>query len=193
MTIHTIGDSHSTTTHGSWPDWVVNHHLGPLLCYSFGNRENDISTCGVQDGDTVIFALGEIDCRCHVHKHVNCATTYEDVIDGLIDNYVNAIKRAVQNLNVRVGIYNVVPPSKKGTILYDPHDIFRPIGTDEQRQKYVLYFNSKLKEKCADNGFIFFDIYDKYTDEEGFLRRDLSDGNVHIGKGTFIREFLEHI
>ena len=193
MTIHTIGDSHSTTQYGSWPAWVVNHHLGPLLCYSFGTRENDISTYGIQDGDTVIFALGEIDCRCHVHKHVNCETTYEMVIDSLIDNYVSAIKHAVRNLNVHVCIYNVVPPSKKDTVLYDPHDILRPMGTDEQRQKYVLYFNSQLKEKCADNGFTFFDIYNKYTDEEGFLKRELSDGNVHIGDGTFIREFLKHI
>jgi hypothetical protein len=75
--------------------------------------------------------------------------------------------------------------------LYDPHDELHPLGDDEERKKYVLYFNSKLKEKCADNDFTFFDIYDKYTDEEGFLKRELSDGNVHIGDGTFIREFLE--
>lgn len=160
MTVHTIGDSHSTTTHGSWPDWVVDHHLGPLLCYSFGTRENDISTCGIQDGDTVIFALGEIDCRCHVHKHVNCATTYEAVIDSLIDNYVKGIKHAVQNLDVRVGIYNVVPPSKKDTVLYDPHDILRPMGTDEQRQNTccILIQNSKKNVPITVSYFLIFMI-----------------------------------
>jgi hypothetical protein len=193
MTIHTIGDSHSTKLFGSWPAWVVDHHLGPLLCYSFGNRENAISGYGIHDGDTVIFALGEIDCRCHVHKYVNHETTYQTIIDSLIKNYVNAIRHSIQDLKVRVCIYNVVPPTKKGTILYDPDDELRPLGDDEERKKYVLYFNSKLKEKCTDNDFTFFDIYDKYTDEEGFLKRELSDGNVHIRDGTFIREFLEHM
>jgi hypothetical protein len=38
---------------------------------------------------------------------------------------------------------------------------------------------------------VFFDIYDKYVDVEGFLRKDLSDGNVHIRDGVHIREFID--
>jgi hypothetical protein len=53
----------------------------------------------------------------------------------------------------------------------------------------VLYFNEKIKEKCIENNYIFFDVYDKYTDENGFLRKDLSDGNVHIRDGVHISNF----
>lgn len=36
MQVHTVGDSHSTSVHGSFPDWVQQNHLGPKTCYSFG-------------------------------------------------------------------------------------------------------------------------------------------------------------
>jgi len=48
-----------------------------------------------------------------------------------------------------------------------------------------------LKEQCLLNDFIFFDIYDKYTDDRGFLKNELSDGNVHIDNPIYIKEFLE--
>ncbi len=47
-------------------------------------------------------------------------------------------------------------------------------------KKYVLYFNKKLKEYCINYNYIFFDIHDKYIDNDGFLRKDLSDNIVHI-------------
>ena len=65
------------------------------------------------------------------------------------------------------------------------------LGTDEERKQYVLYFNKKLKEKCIENNYIFFDIYNNYTDENGFLRKNLSDGNVHIAKGIHISNFIK--
>ena len=68
------------------------------------------------------------------------------------------------------------------------------LGTDEERKSYVLYFNKILKEKCIENNFIFFDIYDKYLDINGFLRKDLSDDNVHIKNGKYITDFIiEHL
>jgi len=65
------------------------------------------------------------------------------------------------------------------------------LGTDEERKKYVLYFNKKLKEKCIEYGFTFFDIYDKYIDNNGYLNKKFSDGHVHIKDGQFIKLFVE--
>ena len=67
------------------------------------------------------------------------------------------------------------------------------MGTDEERKQYALYFNEKLKEKCIEKEYIFFDIYNNYIDENGYLRKDLSDGNVHIGNGIYISNFIKEI
>ena len=190
MTVHTFGDSHA---YCGWSE-VTTNHLGAYLCYSFG-RDNYIcdirNNPSIKDGDTLIFCFGEIDCRCHIRKHVSLLVKYQLIIDNIVNNYIKTIKLNISTSQLKlrnVCIYNVVPPVQKHTI--DESAEYPHLGTDEERKQYVLYFNKKLKEKCAENGYIFFDVYDKYVDENGFLRKDLSDGNVHIGDGTHITNFM---
>lgn len=191
MSIHTIGDSHS---YNGWSG-IIPHHLGPILCYSFGKyklNRCDIRNFNIKDGDTIIFCLGEIDCRCHIHKHITEEITYQDIINNIINNYFEAIELNVQISQIKlkyICIYNVVPPVQKYNTLENLE--YPYLGTDEERKEYVLYFNKKLKEKCIEKNYIFFDIYNNYIDENGFLRKDLSDGNVHINNGIFISNFIK--
>jgi len=191
MTLHTIGDSHSDN---GWSG-IVYHLLGPLLCHSFGKEKLarcDIRKFDIKDGDSIVFCLGEIDCRCHVHKYVSDTVTYQSVIDAIVNNYIEAIELNVSISGIKfknVCVYNVVPPIQKYNTYENP--AYPYLGTDEERKNYVLYFNKKLKERCNDKGYIFFDVYDKYTDENGFLRKDMSDGNVHIKNGIHISNFIK--
>ena len=191
MSIHTIGDSHSAA---GWTG-IINHHLGPVLCYSFGREKLnrcDIRKFNIKDGDTIIFCLGEIDCRCHIHKHITDTITYQDIINNVVDNYFEAIELNVYTSQIKlknVCVYNVVPPIQKYNTLENPE--YPYLGADEERKQYVLYFNKKIKEKCIEKKYIFFDVYDKYTDENGFLRKDLSDGGVHIRNGIYISNFIK--
>lgn len=194
--IHTIGDSQSSNIISGWKDChnIISHHLGAILCYSFGNEKLnrcDIRKFNIKDGDTVVFAFGEIDCRCHIHKHVTQNKTFENIIIDIIHNYVEAIKA---NLNVcsaklkNVCIYNVVPPVKKSNCVENP--VYPYLGTDEERKKYVLCFNKHLKIKCDENNWVFFDVYNNYTDEEGFLNKKFSDGNIHIQNEIYLKQFI---
>lgn len=190
MSIHTCGDSHS---YFGWTG-IIQHRLGPVLCYSFGkeklNRCN-IRNFNIKDGDTIVFCLGEIDCRCHIHKHITETTRYEDIINNIVDNYFEAIELNVFTSQIKlknVCVYNVVPCVQKCNTHENPD--YPYLGTDEERKQYVLYFNKKIKEKCIEKKYIFFDVYDKYTDENGFLRKDLSDGSVHIRDGRYITNFI---
>jgi len=191
MSIHTIGDSHCFF---GWSG-IIQHPLGPLLCYSFGKEKInrcDIRNFNIKDGDTVVFCLGEIDCRCHIHKHVTETKTYQDIINNIVDNYFEAIELNVSISQIKlknVCVYNVVPPIQKYNTLENPD--YPYLGTDEERKQYALYFNEKLKEKCIEKEYIFFDIYNNYTDENGFLRKDLSDDNVHISNGIYISNFIK--
>jgi len=191
MSIHTIGDSHS----GICWTGVIQNYLGAVLCYSFGKEKLnrcDIRNFNIKDGDTIIFCLGEIDCRCHIHKHITETTTYQDIINNIIDNYFEAIELNVSTSQIKlknICVYNVVPPIQKYNTAENPEYPF--LGTDEERKHYVLYFNEKLKEKCIEKKYIFFDIYNDYIDENGYLRKDLSDGHVHILNGIYISNFIK--
>lgn len=192
MTIHTIGDSHSIN---GWTADIIRHHLGPVLCYSVGKEKLnrcDIRKFNIKDGDTIVFCLGEIDCRCHIHKHITNTVSYQTIINNIVDDYFVAIELNIVTSQIKlknVCVYNVVPPIQKNNTRENPD--YPYLGSDEERKQYVLYFNTKIKEKCIEKGYVFFDVYDKYIDENGFLKRDLSDGNVHIGKGGYINDFIK--
>ena len=190
MTIHTIGDSHARF---GWTN-IINHNCWSMLCYNFGreklNRVN-ISNFDIKDGDTVVFCFCEIDCRCHIHKNINDDISYQSIIDDIVSNYFEAIQIniTVSGLNFKkICVYNVVPPIEKYNTEENPS--YPYLGTDEERKDYVLYFNKKLKEYCIKYSYTFFDIYDKYIDNNGYLRKDLSDNIVHINNGIYINDFI---
>jgi hypothetical protein len=193
---HTIGDSHSTF---GWLEisnesnhFILRHHLGAMTCYRFGIEKLNIFNFDIADGDVVIFCFGEIDCRCHVHKHVSETRTYQHVIDEIVKNYFDAIVLNILHLKSKlkhVCVFNVVPLTRRNECLEDIEYPF--LGTDEERKEYVLYFNKKIKKHCIENDYLFFDVFDKYADENGFFKKHLTKDKIHIGDSIYIREFLE--
>ena len=189
MSIHTFGDSHS---YFGWRDIpnVQTHHLGPKLCFSVGRDGINIKDgFNVNNGDTVIFCFGEIDCRCHIHKHITETNDYKQVIDGIVDDYFAKVKIAVEDFNnLKTVIYNVVPAIQKNTCA--ENELFPFLGTDEERKKYILYFNEKLQQKSDEYKFVFCNVYNDYADDNGFLNKSLSDGSVHIRDCKFLMRFI---
>lgn len=194
MTIHTIGDSHCQFGWPSVQQKIITHRIGPTLCYSFGKDpigRCPIQTMGIQKGDTVIFCLGEIDCRCHIHKYVQQGVYYINIIEEIVESYFRAISFLIDFLGLslkQVGVYNAVPPVVKGTVPENPD--YPYLGSDQDRLLYTRFFNYKCREKCLEYGYVFFDVYEKYADDDGFLKQDLSDGNVHIRDDRYIAEFI---
>ena len=185
MTIHTIGDSHAYL--GS--DVCV-HHIGAKLCFSIG-RDGIEMPSDIRNGDTVIFCFGEIDCRCHIHKHITKEKDYKQIIDQIVIAYFESIKRSTCSYeDLKVCIYNVVPAVEKNITTYNS-PTYPFIGTNNDRKKYVLYFNTKLKEFCVEYNYLFFDVYSSYINRNGFLTKSMSDGHVHIKDKRFIKEFIE--
>ena len=198
MSIHTIGDSHSSSSISGWKDCknIISHEIGAVLCYSFGKEKLnrcDIRNFNIKDNDTIIFCLGEIDCRCHIYKHVSNEKSYKMIIDEIVNNYIDAIELNVNECGVKlknICIYNIVPPIQKHNTYENPE--YPYLGNDEERKQYVLYFNECIKKKCIEKKWIFFDIYNNYIDVNGYLRKDLSDGNVHIKNGYYFQEFINN-
>jgi len=162
--------------------------------YTFGRMGPDllnIKHYGVRDGDTVIFCFGEIDCRNHVHKHITNRKTYKDIIDEVVIGYFEAIKgNIMQYGSIRTCVYNVVPPSRK----FDcgPGHPYPFLGSDNHRKQYHIYMNAKIRELCSLNKFFYFDIYNESSDEEGFLKKEYSDGSVHLIDARTSAEVIKH-
>ena len=165
------------------------------LPHAFGGGNLDIlkrlnlKSYPIKSGDIVVFCFGEIDTRCHIIKHITSENTYQMIIDNMVIKYLESIKLNVSQFHsIITMIYNIVPPVSILNTEIDPKYPF--LGTDDERKQYVIYLNSKLRDKCPEYGFIFIDVYDKYTCTNGFLNKELSDGHVHIRDGRYIKEFM---
>lgn len=201
MNIHTFGDSHSNKQISHWGihniSNIKDHHLGPKLMYSFGSNPFDVCNIKtpnyqVNENDIVIFCFGEIDCRCHVHKHITNENTYQSIINELVEKYFAAIKQNVEQYNnLFVCVYNVVPPLQtkgKG----NPEYPF--LGTNEERKEYHEYMNKQLKCMCQLHNYYFFDIYEQSCNKNGFIERSYTDKcGVHLRHAKHAKVVIEDI
>tara|TARA_R110002126_G_scaffold229852_1_gene374104 strand:- start:3444 stop:3989 length:546 start_codon:yes stop_codon:yes gene_type:complete len=166
------------------------NHLGGRLAYSFGRDEDIVVGSEVEDGNIVVFCFGEIDCRCHVHKY---QPNWKESINNLVTSYVVNVKKNIIGKSIVACIFNVVPPLERE----DPKNHAAELGSgtpaegsDKDRQKYTVYMNERLKKACEDYELTYFDVYDKYTNEKGFINEELSDGNCHISNPIYMEQFI---
>ena len=201
MTILTYGDSHSQCGWRSIKKTkVLINWLGPKLCYTIGSyekwKQGKMFNFGeVKDGDSVVFCFGEIDCRAHIHKHATKdePVDYKTQINGIVERYFETLKKSItfcKKSNVRFFVYNVVPPPTDEFVLQNKQ--FPTLGNQYERITYVKYFNTKLKEYCDKTEFTFFDIYNLYSDKDGFMNMKYCDG-THITDSTFLEKYCADI
>lgn len=197
ITLHTYGDSHASH-HGSWDKISLNqleikiNHLGPKLAFSFARDREQVVSEDVSEDDIVVFCYGEIDCRCHIHKHKD---NWKQVVEDVSKAYVENAHRNILGKKVIGYIFNVVPPLERENprnFLAEQKSLVPALGTDEDRKNYTIYMNQMLKKYCDIYGLLFFDVYDKYTDEAGFIKLELSDKNCHIGNEIYMQEFIKN-
>ena len=177
--IHVIGDSHVREFTGI-PGCVL-HHLGPILMHRIGRdglKAVNLVNLGVQEGDTAVYATGEIDIRCHVLKQRDMkGRLLEEILDGLADRYIQTIlSNRQQYRSLHCIVYNVIPPLRSGA--FNPE--YPVYGSIEDRVAAAKLLNAILKQKCEEQGIAFLDVYDAYSEGDGSLSVPYSDGNVHI-------------
>ena len=160
------------------------HYLGPMTAFRVGRDKFsafDLSNFYVRPGDNVIYVFGEIDCRCNINKHINETISYKENISSLVDSYIDSIDLNHKKFNLNKSfVYNVVPTAKYNSVSHWNHGNNPYRGSDDERKLYTLYFNERLKVKCKEMGHYFFDIYDEYVSESGFLREDISHDGLHV-------------
>lgn len=200
LDIHIFGDSHSsygfcsneapksenyTIMRFKKPLNFYIHYLGPRTMHRVGRDGKafiDLKKFKVKDNSIIIYCFGEIDARCHVHNQVLKGRSQQEVIETLIQNYINSIKeRSKEYKNITNVVCCIMPPA-------DIHDSTIPIaGSLSDRIKYTQTINLTLNKKAQENGFYFLNYYEAYTDKNGLLNIFLSDGRTHVNvKKNFI-------
>jgi hypothetical protein len=201
--IHTIGDSHSfygwnKIEHRDINKGISINHIGTVTMASFGlnySKLVNLKAMGVKENDTLVFCFGEVDRRCHLCKPNNL-TKYKDIVDYIVDKYFEAIKELVADfVKLNISVFNIVPPMYMDEQDYNNYGEkssyqYPFIGTNEDVKAATLYTNGKLKEYCQKYNYVYFDVYDCYCDENGFLNPLLKDITIHIDNPVHIIKFI---
>jgi hypothetical protein len=191
--IHIYGDSHAFF---SFKNLTLDHrdyHYASITMFRIG-RDNIIINFDrnmIQKDDIIILSYGEVDCRCHIERQINMGKTEDDVISELVNNYFQTIKNNTINIDAKIIIVAVIPPTKQldyetihGPILHE----FPFVGSDESRVRYTNKTNKLLEEMSIKNNYIYFNPYSYYSELDGTLKYELSDKTVHLGNNSFFLE-----
>ena len=154
-----------------------------LNSYAYSNKESKYRP--IEENDYVIFSMGEVDCRAHIGNHIKNDKDYINMIDKMVENYMEAIlqNKKLYNNNLNIMVACVSPPVRNKNF---PKSLNWPIvSSDENRKIWTNYINKKLKEYCIKYNYHFIDIYDFFTDKNNgdnkdYLDIEKSDGANHI-------------
>jgi len=178
--VYVIGDSHAGEFVG-----IPHCHcleIGQITMHRIGR---DVLNCvnlpitlrkyPFEDGDVVVFALGQIDVGWNILKvKYKQNRDLDEIIETLAVNYINALKIICKPYpNTLPIVYSITPPTNND---YTPPYV----GTLEERIVVTKRLNNLLQKLCYNNSIEFLDVYDDYADEIGALKLELSDGNHHI-------------
>lgn len=196
--IFAIGDSHSIFFYNSMKikeHWCGGGHGVPITIFTLLESKLNLFEVGtllgnghekynIKQGDNVIFFYGFNDIQRNIYLHYN--DNWKVGIKNLINKYINLLVNYKNIYKINIIVPSVYPnprPNAEGQ---------RPMGSYKQREQYCLYANDLLKEVCHYYNLKFLDIYKTITDENGFIRSNITKDNIHIDyDNDSIRTILE--
>ena len=183
MKVYAFGDSHAGKFGGS-DKFVL---VGPPAPTAYGlanehSRSESILLLRamlwhVKPEDVILFVLGEIDCRIHIHRQsVESGESYQRICQQTVDRYGRIVKAVRDDNDVNVAVLDVPPAVAQGNEYGYEH-----YGTRDQRALIALTFNAELEFWCEDNGICFVSIYDDIVDYRGWLADEYAvEDEAHV-------------
>jgi hypothetical protein len=200
--IHVIGDSHVNFFHGHDGAWVhpwfedkepkrlasedgrfATYTISARLAYTIDKPDvmpwiRAICSKYAQPGDALMFALGEIDTRCHLPQRRWQYGSSAAAIAALCDHYVLSLMDIRRAVNMPVWVYGPVAT----TNIYDVGDhYYDTVGSEQERNVLIAEMTKYLEDLCARNGFGFVSIYKHLVNVNLTSKRQYWIDSVHIG------------
>ena len=181
MLLYAYGDSHrgnlKNRCSASFCHYWLHGCVHPFTIHRAHALGLDFAAVGVPSDGVLIVCGGEIDVRCMVHKQVvEKGRDATEVIHDLADKYMSILKRNSATHKL-IGVMSIMPAMRFDNEKNNPEYPFR--GTDEDRRDWTILLNDLLRQRTAQAGHLFLDIFSYYADADGFLDPSKSDGNVH--------------
>jgi hypothetical protein len=167
--------------------------LGPVIAYNFIDHHlpmmiNYINTLPITPIDSILIAVGEVDCRWHLPNQANIQ---KKEINEIIHECVDRL--FIAHTHLRESGYDVIgwgghPSTTEG----HSDDPSRPVfGDCLYRNQITLEWNDYLSKKCQGGGFKFSSVVRDLINEDGLTKMEYYKDYCHLDSLKFLPTVIE--
>ena len=195
--IYSVGDSHSIFF---WYSDIIDHHwFGwaklPVTMFKFLNcpiplfniverySPGDVCKVNIKKNDFILFNFGWNDVQKNIYKYQQ--NNYKTFINYMVKKYVEKIiiLRKQFQINPIISCIYPVAETTEGEIN----------GDINVRITYTIYMNERLLFFANKYNILFFDIYNKISENNKYKKEYINDDKCHLThKNKELMEFLEN-
>ena len=201
--IYVFGNSHSHFFSNSTPskngegenknEYFRSFSLGPVIAYNFYEHHFPLmiewmNNLPITEKDSILIAVGEVDCRWHLLKQAEVQNrNVINIIYECIDRFFRA------HLHLKENGYNVIGwgghPSTINTFGNVPED---PVyGDCLTRNKISLIWNDYLEMKCKENNIKFSSIIRDLINVDGLTKMEYYWDYCHLDPRKYLPTVIE--
>ena len=192
LPIFVIGDSHATYSFLidgiKYPKVTQSVRIASpnsWTMHKVGRDHINFTSLGFPKESIMLLSFGWIDVNFqHIDKQIILGRNVDEIIDTLVNSYINILVKNREQGQKYIGVMNILPPTTD-----EDNTIFTYVLQDgpssiEIRANFTKKMNYLLKQKCIEFNLLYLNLHDAYVNEDGSLKKEFSDGNVHLK--TFI-------
>jgi hypothetical protein len=171
-----LGDSHALYNFAGVADAKI-FWLGPVTMHRAardGIRVLIPKNCRPNKGDFFVLSFGEIDCRAHVKRQsVLKETDTIEEVDNLCARFEAALTEFKATCRANICLMSVGP--------YNPEFLdCSAYDSPEECRQDAKAIRDRINQRLSQMGYPFIDYRDAFSNADGSIKSDMSDGNVHI-------------
>ena len=153
--------------------------------YELGNQlGNGHEKYNIKEDDYVLFYYGFNDIQRNINLHSK--NNWNEQIETLCLKYITYVQILREKYKIKPIVPCVYPNPRPGA------EGQNPCGTYEERRHYTLYANKMLSLNCKNNNIPFLNIYDHITDDNGFIKENITSDLIHLDyNNKEIKDYVE--
>ncbi len=183
--IFAIGDSHANFNFKDVPEVTIKS-IGSITMHRVGRDKMTFKDYTLPNS-IAIFIFGEIDIRMHIYKQVQLGRDEDEIINTLVVNYIEVMRKQNEHQVIPI-VMSITPPSRT-----EPNPM--AVGSNEDRSRYCLKINDRLRNLCLEYDIDFLDVYEQYKDRDGMLMRQFADptDGYHISQNNIVNDYFHRL
>ena len=171
-------------------NWV-SHLFLSINRFIKSDYKSFLKTIPIQNGDTLVFMLGEIDLRVSCGRNAGLkGISVEHNLDRIINKYYNVLKE-VKDLypQCKIVVMAPNPPIRDGVLRTDSY--LGIWSTEEDRMMLYKRFTHFFYNESLLGNITYLNCMDLYADDGGFMKTELlNENDSHVNTGDLFIESL---